>query len=153
MSIEQSVANMTARFTNERLGRLPVECLMNRGKLTLVVLLPVVWLFASGESLLASCEECGTRICNSQSILKGGKGCPAQPLSNSDAAASAIHSRVLKHSGKNGLTPCENIYRSFSLQPDAVAYFAPRTNSPDLATSWQFAYRTALDPRAPSFHS
>ena len=144
---------MTARFTSERVGHSPVECLMNRGKLTLVAFLPVLWLFASGESLLASCDECGTRICDSQSILNGGKGCPAQPLSNSDAAASALHSRILKHSGKSSLTPCENICGSVSLQPQAVAHLAPRTNSLDLATSWQFACRAALDPRAPSFAS
>ena len=145
---------MINRFTNERAGNSSVECLMNRAKLGFVALLPVVWLLASGESLLASCAECGgTGFCDSQSILGNGKRCPPQPLSGSDAAASGVHSRILKHSGKSSLTPCENICRSSSLQSNGVARLTPHANSPNFATSWQFACRAALEPRAPSFAS
>jgi len=145
---------MINKFPNERAGHSPVECLMNRTKLGFVALLPVLWLLASGESLLASCCECGgTGLCDSQSIRDSGNRCPSQPISGSDAAVIAVHSRVLKHSGNGSLTPCENICQPFSLQSNAVARLAPRTNSPNLATSWQFACRAALDPRAPSFAS
>ena len=149
-----SVASMINGFTNEHSGHSPVECLMNRAKLGFVALLPVLWILASGESLLASCDGCNsTGLCGSQSILDGGKPCPSQPLSGSDAAASTVHSRVVKHSGKSSLTPSENICRTFSLQSNAVARPAPRTSPPGLATSWQFTCRAALDPRAPSFAS
>jgi len=141
-------------FLNERAGHSPVESLMNRAKLGFVALLPVLWLLGSGESLLASCEECGVMgSCGSASLLDGGKPCPSQPISGSDAAASTVHSRVVKHTGKSSLTPCENICRSCSLPSKAIAHVAPRKSSPDLATTWQFACRAALDPRAPSFAS
>ena len=145
---------MSSIFLNERVGHSPVECLTNRAKFGFVALLPVLWILASGESLLASCDGCNsTGLCDSQSIVDGGKPCPSQPLSGSDAAPSAVHSRVVKHSGKSSLTPSEDICRTFSLQSNAVARPAPRTSPPDLATSWQFTCRAALDPRAPSFAS
>jgi len=135
-----SVASMINRFTNEHSGHSPVECLKNRAKLGFVALLPALWILASGEPLLASCDGCNsTGLCDSQSIVDGGKPCPSQPLSGSDAAPSTVHSRVVKHSGKSSLTPCENKCRTFSLQSNAVAHLAPRTNSPDLIAFGRFS--------------
>ena len=138
-------------MSNERAARRPVKAVMYRMKIGLAGLLPALLLIASGHAFLLSCDECAaSSICDSQAMLDGDSRCPVQPFSGSDPAVTAIHLRAGKHSSKCSSTSCEPICRSFLHEPPAVTDLVSRVKSPDLATSWQFACRAALEPRAPS---
>jgi hypothetical protein len=129
----------------------PAIAVTNRVKLALAVLMPALWLFASGQSLLAYGDECTfAGVDSSQASLDSGKSFPHQPFCGSDAAAMGVHARLVKHLGKGSPSYREHFCSLDFLLPLTAALRAARENSPDLVSSWQFACRAALDPRAPS---
>src|SRR4051812_44145940 len=100
---------MSNKHKTERSAHRLVEPPMNGGKHILVILLSALWLCASGQSLLAPCNDCGTTASASLNCaLDSGKDCPCSPFAASDAAATAVHPRVAKHSGKASPLACEN---------------------------------------------
>ena len=139
------------RFPNEGSPRTPVKPAMDRVKITLVVLFPALWLLASGQSLLDPRDSCATPApCNSTCTSEDGKPCPSHPLCSPDISARPVRSRLGPQVGHSNLLPLEPISPSYSVERTPQTVFAQRESPLALATSWQFACRDALDPRAPS---
>src|ERR1051326_2807074 len=139
---------------DERSAQPRVEATVNSIQRTLAALLPVLWLVAGGQSMLAFQTEYGApRSCASQHAFQGDKRCPSQHLPASDAAATLLHSRLAKYPVKGSLASCKHTPRSCSIQPLLLTRRGARRTLPDLATSGQFPCRAALDPRPPSFGS
>ena len=139
------------RFPNERSPRTPVKPAMDRVKITLVALFPALWLLTSGQSLLDPRDSCANPApCNSTCTCEDGEPCPSHPLGSPDISARPVRSRLGPQVGHSNLLPLEPISPSYAVERTPQTVFAQRESPPALATSWQFACRAALDPRAPS---
>jgi hypothetical protein len=146
---------MSLSLPDERFARSPVKALMSRAKYAFVLLMPAAfWLFASGQSLLVSCNECGAiSLTGSQGSVEPGKNCAGKLPTAFDAVARPIHLRVLKQGGKSTPAPCDLAPRSISSRPSRMVHVVPQPVSSDFASSWLFDCRVARNPRAPSFVS
>jgi hypothetical protein len=145
----------TRKLKYERATGRDVEHLMNGGtKLALVLLLSALWLCASGQSLIVSCEVCSpTGSVASNSAFDSGNKCPLSHSSTSDPAGTAAHLRIVKQHAKARVVPCAQTLVPIPLISATWFLLSPGKCSSDLSTSWQFACRAALNPRAPSFIS
>ena len=139
------------RFPNERSRRAVVKPAMDRVKITLVALLPALWLLASGQSFFDPRDSCANPApCNSTCTSEDGKPCPSHPLYSPDISARPVRSRLGPQVGHSNLLPLEPISASYAVERAPQTLSAQRESPPAVATSWQFACRAALDPRAPS---
>ena len=129
-----------------------VKRVMIRMRLVLVSLLPALVLFANEHYCLGS-TMVGASDCCPPFILAGKQGTrlPVQYSCSFERSARGSSRRAGVDSGPNGFAP-------FSAAPDSVlCKFLPADISltvcripAGLARSWQFHWRTALEPRAPS---
>ena len=124
---------------------------MNRIKVMLGSLLPALWLSATGYCFLDSISEyTGDRYVASILATRQGNRLPVQGSCSFDQSA-RCWSRRLWHSGPNGLPPF--LAGSDLVLPGLLQADIPLTLSDGpfgLAKCWQFYWRTALEPRAPS---
>lgn len=137
---------------NERLKRRPVEAFMDRVKVTLVALLPALWLIASGERLLGSCGHCSTPTTSvTKHAFENDKGCPSTGYGSVDLSARRVNSRISSQPGKVAFFFLDSTARSESLRAQSLANIHPCREGPiALAARWQFDSRAAPEPRAPT---
>src|SRR5689334_10505651 len=82
---------------------------MDRVKVALVSLLPVLWLMAAGQSFAEPCRNCGTaKASDSKLALESGKHCPSNEAApSSDLSARRANVRMGSHSAKANFFPVE----------------------------------------------
>src|SRR5262249_20520937 len=127
---------------NERPMKPRVKVEMERVKLTLVALLPTLFLLASGQSVQGVCVRCVKPDAGS-AICEGGKQ-SAPPLTSTEFSARTAHVRLGKYQGQGNLPPVEPFSELRSVEPPSRIFPALQARTMALAVSWQFACRTAL---------
>ena len=129
-----------------------VKGVMNRIKFMLGSLLPALWLSATGYCSLDSISEyAGDRHVASIFATRQGNRLPIQGNGSIEQSARCWSRRVWVHSGPHGFPPL--FTASDWALPSLLQADGPRTlcDGPlGLAKCWQFHWRTALEPRAPS---
>ena len=105
----------------------------------------------AGWETCATVAVSGCAPSTSRHALEAGKDCASRHSPGSEAAVKVVHSRFVKQSGKGSIGPCDINCCLLSFKPPASTHLSPRI--PDPGISWQFFFRTALDPRAPSMVS
>ncbi len=136
----------------ERLDANRVKRTMNRARVILALLIPALWLLASMECLSNPIsglkdEQPGSGISERRHAERGSSTC-AHSLEQS---ARRWNRRLNVQSGPDGLCGPAVLSQSQFLALDwrvvpSVCCHLP----PGLANCWQFHWRTALEPRAPS---
>jgi hypothetical protein len=118
----------------------------DRVKLAIAALFPALGLVITGPLLLTWNNIC---LGSPASAFVEVKQCDSAPVCCSDAAARPVNSRVGKPFGKNSILPLEpNRSSSKSEHPRVIP---ERLEGPVfLQTYWQFLWRAAAEPRAPS---
>jgi len=115
-------------------------------------LLPALWLSASGYCMLDSVSDCaGDRHFASTFATRTGNRLPIQGGCSFEQSARCWSRRVWVHSGPDGF-PLFLAASDWAL-PSLLQADGPLTlcDGPlGLAKCWQFHWRTALEPRAPS---
>ena len=135
---------------DERIQFCVVKAAMDRVKITLVVLLPALWLMASGQRFLDPCANCTSASVWAHSF-KGGNPCPSAETGSVDLSARRANSRISSQPPKPNFFSLERIGRSESLHDQFFAYYpSNREGLNALAIRWQFDCRAAPEPRAPS---
>jgi len=145
--------DLMARLSrNERPESDVVKALMDRVKVTLVALLPALWLMASGQYFLDPCGNCpATSASNSSFAFEQGKHCSSNETGSIDLSARRTNLRVSAQSAKNNFFPVEPAIGSKSVSQRFSAVLSSDREGPlALATRWQFDCRAAPQPRAPS---
>src|SRR5882724_11568897 len=129
-----------------------VKRLMERVKVTLVSLLPALWLMSSGQYFLDPCGNFVTAsACDSTFAFESGQHCPSNAESSIDLSPRRANSRVGSHSAKTHFPFAEPVVDSQADYRRLLANFSPQRKAPlALATRWQFDCRAAPEPRAPS---
>jgi hypothetical protein len=129
-----------------------VKGVMNRIRVMLGSLLPALWLLATGHSFLDSISEyAGDRHVASIFATRQGNRLPIQGSCSFEQSARCWSRRVWVHSGPNGFPPF--LSASDWALPGLLQVDVALTLSDGplgLAKCWQFHWRTALGPRAPS---
>ena len=125
---------------------------MDRVKVTLASLLPVLWLMASGQSFADPCGGCPTKApCSSTVALENGQRCPSNEASSTDVSTWRANARIGSHSSKGNPLFVEPTDRSEAVSRRFLVDFSSFREGPGvLATRWQFDCRVASEPRAPS---
>lgn len=128
-----------------------VKGVMDRLRYMVGPLLPALWLLANGYCFADSPSDgVGERCVDSILATRQGNRVPIQGSCSFDQSA-RCWSRRLWHSGPNGLPPFlagSDLVLPYLLQVD---HSPALSDGPfGLAKSWQFYWRTALEPRAPS---
>jgi len=142
-----------AQIGNEQCERWVVKADMDRVKVALVSLLPVLWLMASGQYFADPCRNCATtKASDSKFALESGKRCPSNDATSStDLSARRANARIGSHLTKANLFPVEPTTGSGSVDGRFLVDFSSACDGPRaLATRWQFDCRAAPQPRAPS---
>jgi hypothetical protein len=128
-----------------------VKPVMDRLRYMVGPLLPALWLLANGYCFADSPSDgVGDRGVDSILATRQGNRVPIQGSCSFDQSA-RCWSRRLWHSGPNGLPPF--LAGSDLVLPGLLLVDLPPALSDGpfgLAKSWQFYWRTALEPRAPS---
>src|SRR5262249_39253887 len=138
---------------NERCERWVVKAVMDRVKVALVSLLPVLWLMASGQSFAEPCRNCATaNKPDSKFALESGQRCPSNEATVfTDLSARRANARIGSQSAKLIFFPVEPAIGSRSVDRRFLAVFSSLREGPcALAVRWQFDCRAASEPRAPS---
>jgi len=125
---------------------------MDRVKVALASLLPVLWLMASGQDLADPCGACPTgSACDSKFAFENGKRCPANEGSSTELSTCRANTRIGSHSAKGNLFFVEPTDGSEAVGRRFLADFSSLREGPrTLVTRWQFDCRAAPEPRAPS---
>lgn len=158
---QQGLAGLPPPLRAQEKRRVAVECsqnngveimMSNRAKLALAALVPALWLGASVSGFsepVSGCKESRFRA------LALALEHHRHDASNSDTAleqaARRWSRRLNAQSGANGFTTPATVTVARCLWPDQpVALPDCPHRSPGLAQCWQFQWRTAVEPRAPS---
>jgi hypothetical protein len=126
---------------------------MDRVRIALVSLLPVLWLMASGQSFADPCRNCApANKYDSKFALESGKRCPSnEATAATDLSVRRTNARIGSQSAKQNFFPFEPTIGSRSVGQGFFAGFSSLRESPcALAVRWQFDYRAASEPRAPT---
>jgi hypothetical protein len=136
----------------ERFAFARVKGLMSRIRVMLGCLLSALLLWATGYCFLESLgEHAGDRQVASISATRQGSRFPIQSSCSFEQLARCWNRRIWVHSGPDG-------FPVFLAASDLALPCLPQADCPltfcdgplGLAKSWQFHWRTALEPRAPS---
>jgi len=140
--------------TNEQCSRDPVKPVMDRTRIALASFLPALLILLCGQSLPAQCIDCAKKNSTFQACtLQKGEHFSSDVVSSTDITPRRATSRPGK-AGHNNAPTLDPISRFHQVEQVPLAICSARRESPlALATSWQFACRTALQPRAPSSDS
>jgi len=138
----------------ERLAAGLVQMMMRRVKIMLASLLPLLWLATSGySSALAPFNNAVVRGHTSLSIssVKHGQGGPMEAACSSGKSARILNRRAGTHSSLDRISTPVVISdsRLSGLRQVRISFNGAETSS-GLAQCWQFYWRTASEPRAPS---
>jgi hypothetical protein len=150
-----SDANLFERFGSkhiEHFGWAGVKGEMDRIRVMLGSLLPAFWLSATGFCLLDSAGDlAGDRYVSSIFATRPGHRLPIQGSGSLEQSARCCSRRVWVHSGPDGFPPllaASDWGLPGLRQADAAITLS--AGPLGLANCWQFRWRTALEPRAPS---
>ena len=146
---------MTARFVTdpiERLRRRGVKGSMDRVGKVICSLLAALWVLAAGHCLadpVSGCPDgCGR---TSVSATEGSDHAPLKDVRSFEQSARLLNRRVGMQTGWGGLlVPVAVSAPGFGELEQACAPLTVSTDAPGLAKCWQFYWRTASEPRAPS---
>src|SRR5882672_2213926 len=124
---------------------------MDRVKVALVSLLPVLWLMASGQCFADPCTNCSTAsIGDSKFALESGKRCFSKEVNSIDLSAWRANARIGSHLTKANLFPIEPTTGSGSVDGRFLVDFSSACDGTcALATRWQFDCRVVSQPQAP----
>ena len=142
----------TANALLERLNASRVKGMMSRAGAIWVSLIPALFLLAAVDCFSNTCSSCG---CDELSCLRSANGHSKHnqpPADNSfDQAVRRWNRRLNIQPGSDGFASPAALALSQSALPAPTGH---RVNLPlanlELARSWKFRWRTALEPRAPS---
>jgi hypothetical protein len=136
----------------ERSGFGNVKLTVNRSKAILALLLPVLWLSAPANGLLDAVNGCASnRLTSSVSAGGNAKRNPTNPICSFVRAARRWSRRLNDQSGPVGAPAPLAISQLQHPPPEHIEAFSVGSRSSfGLANCWQFRWRTALEPRAPS---
>jgi len=125
---------------------------MEQVKVILVSLLPVLWLVGSEFSGSGTAITCADSL--GQTLTSPGAPDSKGPLRDAfvrDQSGRSLSRRLGSHSGSTGFNPAFATYGCELVESEPAKQISPKRGAPaDLASSWQFYFRTALTPRAPS---
>jgi hypothetical protein len=136
----------------ERPNLIGVKGTVNRARAILVCLFPALWLVASANCLVDPVSVCaGNGLASSVSGRGHGRHDPSNAVSSLERSARRWSRRLNVQSGPDGFpTPAMlSQLRLPELEP-VEACSVGSQSSLGLAKCWQFLWRTALEPRAPS---
>lgn len=133
-----------------------ISSVVHRLKAAIAMLLALLWLPAVSCCLIEASGLLDERKCcaNEQTHPVSGPGACDKPCGALAVATYLSQQDQLGPITLLGLAWCENA--SFQIKPqqrELAALELPSTAPPELPGHWQFSYRTALSPRAPSFIS
>jgi hypothetical protein len=139
----------------ERLGRAGVKASMDRVRIVLCSLLPVLWVLAAGHCVADPASACPDGCGRTLVSAAGHDGhTPLNDVRSFEPPARLLNRRMGTPTGW-GIVPALPVGSASGLH-DLERALAPLTVSPEalgLAKCWQFYWRTASEPRAPSFVS
>lgn len=127
---------------------------MHRVRILFGSLLPALWLLATGQCCLDWPGNCGGEdgCVTSMVASRQNQRLPAQAGSGSfQQFLRSWNRRPWTHTGPDGTVPF--LFATVALIPaprEADARLSRSELVPGLTTGWQFRWRTALEPRAPS---
>jgi hypothetical protein len=136
----------------ERQGARNVKGTMDLVRTEICSLFPALWLLAGGHCLSDSAIGCPDGCCQtSVSATKDHGHAPLTDARASEQWARLMNRRVGPQTGWAGLLLPAVIPASGLGEPeDASAPLTVSSDAPGLAKCWQFYWRTACEPRAPS---
>ena len=139
----------------ERFGDRGVKASMDRVRIVIGSLLPALWVLAARHCLADPVSGYTDGCCRpAVSASEGSKHAPSKDARSFEQSARLLNRRMGTQIGW-GFVPVP-IAISASGFDDLVRFSAPLTVSTEalgLAKCWQFYWRTASEPRAPSFVS
>ncbi len=137
----------------ERPNALRVKMMMSRARAILVSVLPTMLLVASFNC--AGSPVCATLGHPGSTLHADGHSRHELAVDNSFSQAMRRWSRRIKAQlGPDGFAPLANLAQSqFASPAQTIDFAALPSASPELARCWQFHWRTAPEPRAPSLVS
>ena len=140
------------KSNSERHEKYKVKASMST-KFSFIGLLSALCLLASGYSGFGSCNDCAPASQDRAAAFESAKHCSLSSFFSSDLSARRFSSRNGQQIGKSDVPLVESAWSSHIVERD-IAILCPRLDGPlSLISSWQFACRAALDPRAPSSRS
>ena len=145
----------TAQALIEHLHANRVELMMSRGRTILVSLVPALLLLASMGWLSEPPSSCGFEaLCSLRSASDHAQDRQPPADSSFAQAVQRWNRRLNAQPGSDGFTgPAALPSSPFVLPRLLIARVALPLDNLELAQSWQFHWRAALEPRAPSLLS
>jgi hypothetical protein len=129
-----------------------VKGTMDRVRTVICSLLPALWLLAAGHCLADSASGCPDGCCRtSVSATEDNGHGPSKDARSFEQSARVLSRRVGPQTGWGGLlTPVALASCGLRGVEHASAPLTVSSDAPGLAKCWQFYWRTASEPRAPS---
>lgn len=125
---------------------------MDRVRIIFVVVVPALWLVTSGQWFVGRGGSCiDGLVCVWASGCQRGERCPAKKVYSFEQSARPINSRIQTQSGPDNLPLLGTVsYPAVLVLTPLAAGFPGPEGPAALAKWWQFEWRTAREPRAPS---
>src|ERR1051325_3993860 len=125
---------------------------MDRVKVTLVALLPALWLMASGQYFLDPCGNCpAASAADSAYAIQKAENGPSSETGSVDLSTRRANLRIGQQSLRGNFFFVQPIARSQPVDEQFLSELSSnREGPPVLAARWQFDCRAAPEPRAPS---
>ena len=129
-----------------------VQVTMDRARRVICSLLPALWVLTAGHCLADSAIGCADRCCQtSVSATEDNGHGPSKDARTSEPSVRVLSRRLGTQTGWGGLlVPVAISAPGVSELEQASAPLAVSTEALGLAKCWQFHWRTASEPRAPS---
>src|SRR5262245_10617186 len=132
-----------------------IPCFVQRIKATVAMVLALVWLPAVSCCLIDASGLFGKQDCCSTEHAH-----PAAAPGNCDQPCGVLASASYVSQQDQLVVPAplaellaDDVFSPVELQRPGIGRDLPATAPPEIAGHWQFSFRTALPPRAPSFVS
>jgi hypothetical protein len=136
----------------ERARTRGVKWTMDRVRIVICSLLPTLWVLAAGHCLADSVSGCADRCCRIfVSATEGSDHAPLTDVLSFEQSARLLNRRLGMQTGWGGLLmPADVSSFMFAELEHASAPLTVSADALGLAKCWQFYWRTASEPRAPS---
>jgi hypothetical protein len=145
-----NAAFVTSRV--ERFGRLGVKVSMDRVRIVISSLLPALWVLAAAHCLADPVNGCSDGCCRTAfSASQGSRHAPLKDVRSFEQSARLLNRRLGMQIGWGGLpAPAAVSACGFGELEYPSAPLTVSTEALGLSKCWQFCWRTAAEPRAPS---
>ena len=138
----------------ERSNTSRVQLKMSRVKVILVAVMPALFMLVSADCFGDATSSCrGNNFCCLFSAQGSGKHNSPTADNSFDSTAQRWTRRVNVQPGTDGFGPSVLLAQTPIRPEQTISSFVPLPASLDRIQSWQFLWRTALEPRAPSLVS